>query len=158
MVHKMSSYVSDNLMLASTTDTVYNSIVKEQNSALETLIEKFKNLNNNKHSFEAIVDYDDFIDAINQTVKLKEIDIVVIGSNGKTSAQEIIFGSNTLNVIRRVKCTTFVIPENYKYVQNKEAILPLDSTDSLHGNAITELNKFILTYNYNLKCIENSGR
>lgn len=152
-VHKVSSYTSDNLMLAPS-ENLYNSLINEQKEALNILIEHYKKENNNdKHIFEAIIDFDNFIDAINQTIKIKNIELVVLGSNGKTGAQEIIFGSNTLNVIRRVKCTTFIIPENYNYSKNKKAVLPLDSKDSLHGVALTELNTFISSYNYNLNVL-----
>ena len=150
-VHKMGSYTVDNLMLTAATENIYNSIIQEQKDALNTLISDIETTNDNsKHRFEALVDYDDFIDAINQIISIKNIDLVVIGSNGKTGAQEVIFGSNTLNVIRRVNCTTMVIPENYAFNENKDALLPLDCTDSLHGDALIELHKFIKDYNYKL--------
>jgi len=54
----------------------------------------------------------------------------------------VIFGSNTINVIRKVNCTTLIIPENYKYAAPKEMLLALDPFDKLNGKAIRNFFKF----------------
>lgn len=153
-VHKMGSFTADNLSLSSTSNTIHETIVEIPKKKLESLVNdlqsKFKN---NNHRFETIVDYDDFTDAINQILNPKKIDLIILGSNGKTGAKEIIFGSNTLNVIRKVNCTTLVIPEGNCYKKNKEILLPIDTTDDLHGNAIQELRKFIEGYKLNLNIL-----
>ena len=152
-VHKMGSFTTDDLMLSTNNSTVYEAIIEGPKQKIKELINRFEKENNNKHRFESLVDFDDFTDAIKQTIKSKKIDLIVMGSNGKTGAKEIIFGSNTLNVIRKVKCTTLVIPENCSYELNKEILLPLDCTETLHGKGIVELDEFIKTYNLNLNVL-----
>lgn len=149
-VHKMGSFTTDDLMLSSENSSIYESIIEGPKNQIKELIKGFDKKFNSKHRFEAIVDFDDFTDAINQTIKSKEIDLIVMGSNGKTGAKEIIFGSNTLNVIRKVNCTTLVIPENYSHELNNEILLPLDCTETLHGKGILVLKEFIKTYDLNL--------
>jgi nucleotide-binding universal stress UspA family protein len=152
-VHKMGSLTTDDLMLSSNNSSIYESIIEGPKQKIKELINGFEKKPNSKHRFESIVDFDDFTDAIKQTIKLKNIDLIVMGSNGKTGAKEIIFGSNTLNVIRKVKCTTLVIPENCSYELNKEILLPLDCTETLHGKGIIELHEFIKTYHLNLNVL-----
>ena len=152
-VHKMGSFTTDDLMLSSNNSSIYESIIEGPKQTIKELIHGFEKKENSKHRFESIVDFDDFTDAIKQTIKLKKIDLIVMGSNGKTGAKEIIFGSNTLNVIRKVNCTTLIIPENCSYELNKKILLPLDCTESLHGNAIVELQEFIKTYDLSLNVL-----
>ena len=153
-VHKMGTFTTNDLMLSSSGKTIHDSIIEIPKQKIQTLIKRLqKKFNNSKHSFESIVDFDDFTDAIKQAIQSKKIDLIVIGSNGKTGAKEIIFGSNTLNIIRKVNCTTLVIPEGFTYKSNKEMLLPLDSIDSLHGKVIQELSGFIKNYKLNLNVL-----
>jgi len=153
-VHKMGSFTSDDLMISSSTDTIHDSLVQKPKKKLNSLILKIqKRFDNDKHKFETIVDFDDFTDAINQAIELHDIDIIVLGSNGKTGAKEIIFGSNTINVIRKVLCPTMVIPEGYIYKPVTEVLLPLSHTDDLHGKALAKLGEFIEEYELTLNVL-----
>jgi nucleotide-binding universal stress UspA family protein len=107
---------------------------------LVTRLEReFKNENFN---FEIIVDHDILTDAINQVITSRAIDLIVMGTNGATGAKEIVFGSNTINVIRKVDCPTLVIPEGFQYRTPNAVLLPLDVFDSLNGTAFTDVLKF----------------
>jgi nucleotide-binding universal stress UspA family protein len=153
-VHKMGSFTTDNLLLSSSNSNIYESIIEVPKKKNKSLIEGYqKKFANNKHKFESIVDFDDFTDAINQVIKLNNIDLIVLGSNGKTGAKEIVFGSNTLNVIRKVNCTTLVISEGCKYLSNKEVLLPLDTRGLLHGKALKKLREFLSAYELNLNVL-----
>lgn len=115
-VHKISSYTTGDLITSTAITSVYDSIIKNPKTVLESMIKKFdKDYTNEDYSFNIICDYDSFLSAVNQTIKLKNIDMIVMGSNGATGTKEIIFGSNTINVIRNVNCPVLVIPQGYKY-------------------------------------------
>jgi len=115
-VHKTSSYTMGDLMTSSSTSSVYDSIIKNPKATLKKFIGQFeKTYADELYSFEGICDHDDFISAIKQVIKLKKIDLIVMGTNGATGAKEVIFGSNTLSTIRNVKTPVLVIPENYKF-------------------------------------------
>jgi nucleotide-binding universal stress UspA family protein len=64
-----------------------------------------------------------FIDGIAQTVASRDIDLIVMGTNGASGAREAIFGSNTLKVIRQIKCPVLAIPENYEFKQLKKMLV-----------------------------------
>lgn len=141
-VHKVGTFISDDLMV-SPTENIYESFTKISKQKIDKLILDLKNkYHNSNHQFETIIDFDVFTDAVNQAISRYSIDYVVIGSNGATGAKEILFGSNTINVIRQVICKTLVVPESYKFKTITNFLLPLQFDDYLETkqqNVITEL-------------------
>ena len=137
-----SSYISDDLILSGN-KTIYDTLVKESKHKLAKLTTKLESEFKNKNfSFELIVDHDIFTDAIKQVIASKAIDLIVMGTNGVTGAKEVILGSNTINVIRKIDCPTLVIPEGFTYKIPNEVLLPLDVFDSISGPAFTDVLDF----------------
>jgi len=103
-IQKASSFVSDDFMTMSSSATIYNTIIDTSKKSLQNLIttiqKKYKNEN---HSFHSIVDYDNFIDAINQISGKKDIDLIVMGTKGATGATKVFFGSNAARVMQRCR-------------------------------------------------------
>ncbi|MCF6348807.1 MAG: universal stress protein [Flavobacteriaceae bacterium] len=98
-VHKISNYTTGDLITSTAITSVYDSIIKNPKDVLESMIKKFdEDYINENYSFNVICDYDSFLSAVNQTIKLKNIDMIVMGSNGATETKEVIFGSNTMNL------------------------------------------------------------
>ncbi|NND12280.1 MAG: universal stress protein, partial [Flavobacteriaceae bacterium] len=142
-VQSPSSYTTDDLILAGNT-SIYDSIIKESKHKLSKLaVELEDEIKNKNFNFQTHVDYNEFTDAINKIVASKNIDLIVIGTNGVTGAQEVVFGSNTINVIRKVDCPTLVIPEGFKYKKPYEVLLPLDLDDPCSGDSFLELVEFV---------------
>ncbi|MFK7783107.1 universal stress protein [Psychroserpens sp.] len=149
-VHKAGSFISDDLMV-STTESIYESITKVPKQKLDALIGHLKKeFHNQNHTFDSIIDFDVFTDAVNQAVKKKSVDYVVMGSNGATSAKEIIFGSNTINVLRHVFCKTLVIPEGYTFKPISNFFLPLQYDDNLEYKQLNVIDEFIKQFNFKL--------
>jgi len=149
-VHKVNSYISDDLMTSSK-ESIYESITKRPKAEIDKLIADLtQEFNNDKHTFNVVIDFDVFIDAVKQAVKNKSIDYLVMGTNGATGAKEVLLGSNTRNVIRKVNCKAIIVPENYIFKPIKELLLVLDPKDELNGNTFTELLEFLETYQLHL--------
>ena len=149
-VHKISSFTSDDLM-HSPKDSIYKSITREPKEKLNATCEALKRTYANpKHSFVVHIDFDVFIDAIKQAVKQKTIDFIVMGTNGVTGAKETFLGSNTVNVMRHVKCKTLVIPEAYEYKSIREILLPLSPKNLIENKPYTELLEFMETHRLDL--------
>lgn len=66
------------------------------------------------------------LNSIRKQVTEKKIDFIVMGTRGASGLNNLAVGSNTGNVITKVKCTTLVVPENAKYVSPKEIAFPTD--------------------------------
>ncbi|MEY8848858.1 universal stress protein [Psychroserpens sp. XS_ASV72] len=148
-VHKAGTFISDDLVMASN-QSIYDSLTKKPKENLELIVSEITNrYQNKKHHFETIIDFDVFTDAVNQAIKVNDIDLVVIGSNGATGAKEIIFGSNTLNVIRNVLCKTLVVPNGYTYKAISNFLLPLQVDDDFHENQLKTVHDFVENYDLN---------
>ena len=107
---------------------------KKLNVLLKKIATHFSN--NPKHAFYTINDTDFFIDAVRNQVKEKKIDLIVMGTKGASGLKKLIIGSNTADIITKVKCNTLVIPENAKFKALKQIAFP---TDLLQFYGVTTL-------------------
>jgi nucleotide-binding universal stress UspA family protein len=147
------SYISDDLVFAGN-QSLYDTIVKSTKEKLSFLLVDLKNeFKTSTFNFELLVDYDALPEAINQIKTSKKIDLIVMGTNGATGAKEVVFGSNTINVIRKVDCPTLIIPEDFKYRAPKEILLPLDLSDSLDSKAFLKVIKFMKRFSEKLHVV-----
>ncbi|TYQ00275.1 nucleotide-binding universal stress UspA family protein [Tenacibaculum adriaticum] len=142
-VTDFSTFLVDDLSSAESLASKIISNEKTDNK-LKKIVTKLKSDFDTKNfTFNTITKYDHFIKVINELVDSKEIDLIVMGSNGITGAEEIVFGSNTINVVRKVKCTTLVIPEHYEFTKPKEVLIPLAQNDSIASNSFIEAKVFL---------------
>ncbi len=149
-VEVANTFLTDDLMAAGN-KSIYDSLVKKPKNRLKNIVAELEEASKQDNfNFEMLIDHDVFVDSINQVVASKAIDLIVMGTNGVTGAKEVIFGSNTINVIRKVTCPTLVIPEDFEYTSPKEILLPLDLNDSINGNAFENLLTFAKSYSEKL--------
>jgi nucleotide-binding universal stress UspA family protein len=111
-VQKASSFISDDMMGASTSTTIYNTLIDAAKKSISNIISILTTeFNNPKHDFFSIVDYDNFIDAINQISKKHQIDLIIMGTKGASGLEKTLFGSNTVRVIQRCNAPVLAIPD-----------------------------------------------
>ncbi|NRR92160.1 universal stress protein [Winogradskyella undariae] len=148
-VHKIGNYISDDLLI-SPKNSIYDSITKKPKAKLETLITILKNdFKTEDYHFETVVDYDVFTDAINQSITKFLIDFVIMGSNGTSNVKEVLFGSNTMNVIKKVKCKTIVVPKDYRFKPLNQFLVSLELDSALNTELIENIIDF--TEDFHLK-------
>ncbi|WP_033959101.1 universal stress protein [Psychroserpens jangbogonensis] len=82
--------------------------------------------NQENHKFYTLTDYGFFIESIRKNVEEKQIDFIVMGTKGASGLEKIILGTNTADVITKVKCNTLAIPENSEFETPKEIAFPTD--------------------------------
>ena len=115
-VLKVSSFVSDDLMSMKPSDTIYNALIASSKTQIEKLIKTLKGKHKNeKHTFFPHVDYDNFIDGINQMVSKAHIDLIIMGTIGASNVEKVVFGTNTIRVMQRSNCPVLSIPSQYKF-------------------------------------------
>lgn len=115
-IQKASSFVSDDLMTASPSVNLYQAIIDTAKKSLDNLIKTIKDKHKNaNHVLKPIVDYDNFIDAINQICEVNKVDLIVMGTKGASGLEKVIFGSNTVRVMQRGIVSVLAIPENYRF-------------------------------------------
>ncbi|WP_026452427.1 universal stress protein [Aequorivita capsosiphonis] len=81
---------------------------------------------NPKHKVFTIAEFGMLVDSVNEWVDKENIDVVVMGTQGETDDKKITFGSNTLQVIKYVKCPVLAVPEVFGDVHPKNILFPTD--------------------------------
>ncbi|MEL0456606.1 universal stress protein [Flavobacteriaceae bacterium SZ-1-7] len=117
-VQKASSFITDDLMVVNSSATVYKTLIDASKKSMENIVlsikKKFKN---SKHEFHTIVDYDNFVDSINQVCSNQDIDLIIMGTHGASGLEKVFFGSNTAHVMQRSKTPVLAIPHGYKFTK-----------------------------------------
>ncbi len=115
-VQKASSFITDDMMVVNSSTTIYKTLIdaakKSIDNIITTLNDEFKNSN---HKFHPIVDYDNFIDSINQACKKYSIDLIIMGTKGASGLGKVLFGSNTVRVMQRCNVPVLAIPDGCKF-------------------------------------------
>jgi len=150
-IQKVSEYTTAELVAAAPSESIYEAVLNDNKQKLEALVNGLQTENKNEaYKFESLLDFDAFTDAIRQTIDTKNIDLIIMGTNGVTGTEEIVFGSNTLSVIRQIDCPVLAIPEGFKF-DYLETILftefiqkKIDSTKMNSLFDIIEMHKAVL--------------
>ena len=79
---------------------------------------------NPRHTIHTISSNNILLDEVDKIVDEHNIDIIIMGTKGKTNDKKITFGSHTLQVLKYVQCPVLAIPENHEYTQPKHVLFP----------------------------------
>lgn len=106
-------------------DIATSKISKTSNEQLQIIKKDIITISPNpRHKFHTISANNLLLDKADRIVDQENIDIVVMGTKGKTNDKKLTFGSNTLQVLKYVQCPVLAIPENYAYIQPKHILFP----------------------------------
>lgn len=104
-------------------DTVRLASIERLADLVSKLESKFKNP---KHSIETISSFNTLTQEIKNVVDKKDINYVVMGTQGATGAKEVLFGSNTVHVFKNATCPVLAIPKNGDFKTPKNILFPTD--------------------------------
>jgi len=99
-------------IMVSISDLMQKESKRELRNEMEYLNNKFpRELLN----IEEISEYGQLAYVINRMVEAEKIDYVVMGTKGASGLKKVFAGSNTADVVKKVKCPVLAIPEKAKY-------------------------------------------
>ncbi|KAA5826242.1 universal stress protein [Algibacter amylolyticus] len=105
------------------------------------------------HRFYTLTENYFFLEAIRKHVEEKKIDMIVMGTKGASGLSKFIVGSNTGDVITKVKCTTLVVPECAKYNKLQEVAFTSDFNLTYDLNILQPLTNVLKDTKGNLRVI-----
>ncbi|TQD38698.1 universal stress protein [Haloflavibacter putidus] len=85
-----------------------------------------------------------FIDVIREKVETLSIDFIAMGTKGASALKQSTVGSHTTDVITRVKCPVFVIPEKATYQPPKSVVFPTDFNSIYQSKVLRTLSHILL--------------
>jgi len=105
----------------------------------QKIVNEFKNSN---HKFTQISSYNTLSTEINELYSENKMDLVIMGTKGATGLKGVLFGSNTVHVIKNAKCPVLTIPSDFSFERPHEILFPTDyeiEYKAKHLNPIVEI-------------------
>lgn len=101
--------------------------LQASNEELHRIIGEMKSISPNpRHNHYPIAVFGALVDEANEIAELENVDVIVMGTKGKSDDRNITFGSNTLQVIKYVKCPVLAVPSGYKDIQPQNILFATD--------------------------------
>lgn len=106
---------------------VQKRILKQVNIELASIEKQVRSFSPNpRHEVFPIANFGSLIDEANDIVEFENIDLIIMGTRGKAGDKKLTFGSNTLQVMKYVKCPVLAVPENYNDIHPVHILFPSD--------------------------------
>lgn len=136
-------------------DAIRDASQESLNKLHKKILKEFKN--NPNHKFDTIARFDTLIFGIKDLSAERYIDLIIMGTKGATGAKEILFGSNTVQVFREIKCPIMAIPSNYEYEAPQEVLFPTDLEVNYHGTQLDVLQEIASSHNSRVNAMHVSS-
>lgn len=106
---------------------------------------------NSLHHFELISKSATLEEAVVEMMAEHDIDLIVMGTQGATGAEEIYVGSNTVRVLRQVKkLPVLIVPSGFNFQNLKKAVFPTDFTRGYEKFELEALTNLLSSWNAEL--------
>lgn len=120
-------YDHDDLVSRDVFENVLEKVKAESNDNLKKLLKEVnKTAPNPKYEYHIISANNTLVEEANEIADKHNIDLIVMGTKGKSNERHIVFGSQTFQVLKYVDCPILAIPSNYKNTQPKRILFPTD--------------------------------
>lgn len=121
-------YSLDSLMIAESGEHFYETAKSESKKGMEHLIEILRlHPKNEKHSFHTVCAFNSLLIAVEEVLKAKDIDIIIMGTKGITDSSNAILGTNTVGIMEKItQCPVIAVPSSFSFTPPKEIVFPTD--------------------------------
>ncbi len=134
-------------------------ILRDRKRNLEDLVLRIRDKGlEGKHTFATLASSDFFVDSIKSQVEDYKIDLIIMGTRGASGLKKITLGSNTGNVITKVKCPVLVVPEDAVYEKLNEIVFPTDYQINYDLGVLEVMVGLIRKYQSNLRILHIATR
>lgn len=135
-------------------EDVKERVKKETKKKLGALIQEISDVPPNpRHSYESVSAFDSLVDAVNDFVNEINIDMVIMGTKGKTNDKKVIFGSHTVQIFKYVQCPVLAIPQDAEFHQPKKIAFPTNYMLPYKRRELKLLNGLSGEYKSEIHCL-----
>ncbi|MDE1207926.1 universal stress protein [Tenacibaculum larymnensis] len=100
---------------------------KVSETKLKEVLKRIQNqFNNPKHHFLSSSAFNTLPLEVNELSSDNTIDMIVMGTKGASGVKEVLFGSNTIHVLKNAKCPVLAIPSEFSFETPHEILFPSD--------------------------------
>lgn len=141
-------YTTGDHPIIPTSNILEKTILEQAKKALKKLMQKINKLRkNSKHHFYTLSSFNSFIDAVKAHIEEKNIDLIIMGTKGASGLSEVIVGSNTGDLITKVKCPVLIVPEKAVYKIPEEIAFPTDYNIFYQPKILNNITELAKMYN-----------
>ncbi|NLP58676.1 universal stress protein [Lutibacter sp. B1] len=150
----ISYYADAEVSLVPSDEVIEKTILDQAKTELQKLVKRIKNITQNpNHNFYTISDYNFFIESVKEQIEEKNIDLIVMGTKGASGIKEVIVGSNTGDLITKVKCPVLIIPENASFITPTEIAFPTDYNIFYPPKILNDITDICKMYNSTIRIL-----
>ncbi|TYP74255.1 universal stress protein [Aquimarina intermedia] len=119
-------YALDSMMVPEPGERIYEELKEKSDKGLAKILERLGMREENpNHEYIPISQFNTLLEAIRDTVEMKDIEMIVMGTQGATNASNVIYGSNTVLVMEKIRnCPVLAIPKEVSFKEPKEIVFP----------------------------------
>lgn len=141
------------------TSTYLDTLKEETKKKLEALKDQLKGESTNStHQMEIIYSTDTLLSTIEKAIKDHKINLVIMGTKGATGAKELLFGSNTVNVINKIRlCPVLIVPDQFEFVKPKKIAFPTDF-NRFYGEELLHIKHLAKLHNSKISIVHINGK
>ncbi|WP_158976627.1 universal stress protein [Cellulophaga sp. L1A9] len=127
-VFNLEGYTTDDLTLPEPGSEAYDTTKEKSEESFRKLLDILKlHADNPKHTYHTISSLNFLSEAMKSVIAAKDINLVVMGTQGATSTKGVIFGSNTVKAMEKITvCPVLAVPEDVRFMSLKEIVFPTD--------------------------------
>lgn len=128
-VFQVDGYALDTMvMVPEPGEPAYEAAKRDSEEGLERLLEQLQlDPDNSKHTYYTTSTFNAVTEAVKHAVAKKDIDIVVMGTKGRTRSKSVFYGTNTVSVMEELtECPVMAVPEEARFSPPKEIVFPTD--------------------------------
>lgn len=124
--YEVEGYYKGSVFIAKPNERTIDTTERSSEKKLEELKFMLERLSSDtNHRFESVMRNIPLEQAVNREIRSREIEVVIIGTQGETAARDVAFGNNTINLMENVvNCPVLAIPSHVKFTGIKEVVLP----------------------------------
>ncbi|MET6989906.1 universal stress protein [Sediminicola arcticus] len=145
-VHDMSGYDFQGLNYTASSDVIVEDVIAVAKKKLYDFLKKVVSMaKTQKHQFYPLYDQGFFIESVRRNIEERKIDLIVMGTKGTSGALGDVIGSNTGDVITKVKCNTLAVPVKATFSNLKEIAFPTDYNIFYSARILSALSHLLQT-------------
>ncbi len=134
-------------------------ILKESKISLDHLLAQAEKVDpSSKHTFKTIASHNFFVESIKRQVENNKIDLIIMGTKGASGLKKVTLGSNTGDVLTKVKCPLLAVPENAVFKTPREIAFPTDYHLSYDLKVLDTLIDMVNLFKSDLRILHISKR
>jgi len=125
-VFQLESYTTRSLIIPEPGSAEYEAARAKSEEGFVKLLDVLKlHHDNPRHTYHTLATINFLSEALKQTIDTKDIELMVMGTQGASGTRGVIFGSNTVNAMEKItECPVLAIPENVAFSALQEIVFP----------------------------------